>query len=131
MLEGGQVYRNIPPHGVAFKPSAPKWRLSQAAEWDCYGEEFQLHEYTYLADLRCWVLYPKGNQRRGRYLFTIHPMGDGFSAEPEQAKEFKVVELDNGRLTIVPTNRILFDDASFTQPDCVRLITQTTKWRNE
>ena len=51
----------------------------------------------------------------GRYLFSAAPMGDGFSEVPDQAKEFAFVALDNGRLTIQPTNHLLFADASFTE----------------
>jgi hypothetical protein len=50
----------------------------------------------------------------GPYLFTAVPIGDGFSDAPDQAKEFMFIWLDNDRLTIQPTNRVLFEDRSFT-----------------
>jgi hypothetical protein len=50
----------------------------------------------------------------GEYLFTAAPLGDGFSREPEQNKEFVFARLDNGRLTVQPTNRVLFEERSFT-----------------
>jgi len=50
----------------------------------------------------------------GEYLFTAAPINDGYSAYPEQAKEFKFIKLTNGRLTVQPTNRVAFEDLSFT-----------------
>jgi hypothetical protein len=44
----------------------------------------------------------------------VAPIGDGFSAVPEQAKEFHFLHLENGRLTIQPTNRIVYEERSFT-----------------
>jgi hypothetical protein len=47
------------------------------------------------------------------YLFTIVPVADAFSAEPEQSKEFYVLQLENGRFTAQPTNHVLIEDRSF------------------
>ena len=52
----------------------------------------------------------------GDYLFSVAPADDGFSAEPGQNKEFTFIALDNGRLTIQPTDYVLFADKSFTTP---------------
>jgi len=50
----------------------------------------------------------------GEYLFTVAPVGDGFSEVPEQSKEFKCIKLNNGRFTVQPTDRVIFQDKSFT-----------------
>jgi hypothetical protein len=116
MLECGAIYRNIPPHAVAFPPSAPvgDWAPNQAQLWDCYGTDFSLLEYTYLRELEvtCFV---RGAEFRGSYLFTAAPANDGFSASPEQNKEFHFVQLNNGRLTIQPTDRMVVRESSFTE----------------
>ena len=49
----------------------------------------------------------------GEYLFSATHIDDGWSNTPEQDKEFFFIKLDNGRLTIQPTNRIAFIDKSF------------------
>lgn len=116
LLECGAIYRALPPHAVAFKADATPWTVREAQTWDCYGENFQVHEYAYLREMRCTAMIPMGlREERGSYLFTAVPIGDGFSAYPEQAKEFSFIELENGRLTIQPTDLVLFEDASFTK----------------
>jgi hypothetical protein len=58
----------------------------------------------------------KANKKEltGQYIFTIAPIGDAFSASPEQSKEFSFIHLDNERLTIQPTNHLVFRERSFT-----------------
>ena len=115
MLESGAIYRNVPAHGIAFSLPTPTWTPKEAQTWNCYGEDFTCLEYSYLSGLKCKV---KANEREflGSYLFTAAPVGDGFSAYPEQAKEFGCIQLENGRLTIQPTNHVLFQEISFTDP---------------
>ena len=112
MLKSGAVYRNLPPHAIAFKPGV-KGHVHDSQMWDCYGEAFTVIEYTYLSGLRCRV-HLNSAEAGGSYLFTAAPAGDGFSAYPEQAKEFAFIEMDDGTLTIQPTNRVLFEEKSFT-----------------
>jgi len=113
MLECGAIYRNVPAHGLAFTLPTATWTPKEAQHWDCYGEDFTCLEYTYLSGLTCKV---KANEREylGSYLFTVAPVGDAFSAYPEQAKEFCFIQLENGRLTIQPTNHVVFQELSFT-----------------
>jgi hypothetical protein len=117
MLESGAVYRAVAPHAIAFKENPePDWIEPYSQRWDCYGTEFSTIEYTYLrglrVDTRC-----KDNYRTGEYMFTAVPIDDGFSRHPEQAKEFMFIKLDNGRLTIQPTDKVLFVDGSFTNAE--------------
>lgn len=120
MLESGAIYRNLPPHAIAFDSKAePGWSAQYAQTWDCYGTDWSACEYPYLSGLTC-VAKPKVEDDRGQpfilgeYLFSVTPVGDGFSAEPEQAKEFSFIMLLNGRLTIQPTDRVVFQEKSFT-----------------
>jgi hypothetical protein len=114
MLESGAVYRALPPHAIAFTEyPTPNWTIQDAQTWDCYGTGFSTIEYEYLAGLRCSAK-ANNNLHDGEYLFTAVPVGDGFSQYPEQAKEFMFVKLNNGRLTVQPTNHIVFRDMSFT-----------------
>lgn len=129
LLECGAIYRSLPPHAIAFneKPEA-NWTIKDAQLWDCYADQFQLHEYTYLREMRV-----RTKDHQGVYLFTAAFINDAFTRTPEQAKEFSFIALDNGRLTIQPTNRTLFEDLSFTVNKGVPtdLITQTNEWSCE
>jgi hypothetical protein len=108
--DDGAVIRNLPPHYIAFSEAPDEsWQLASAQQWDCTGLDFAVHEYTYLRNMKCGV-YPFFLE--GRYLFTLIPLQDGWTEEPEQAKEYMFVALNNGRLAIRPTNKIVFHDES-------------------
>jgi hypothetical protein len=119
MLECGAVYRNLPPHALAFKPEpATNWPVEFAQRWDCYNPQFTTLEYTFLKGQACIAMAgPKDEHFRGEYLFSASHIGDGWTEEPSQNKEFMFIELDNGRLTIQPTNKVTFQDASFVEVD--------------
>jgi hypothetical protein len=116
MLECGAVYRNVPPQAIAFEPTqdVPEWSPFQAQRWDCYGHTFSTLEYTYLRGLSA-VVRCCSEDRAGDYLFTAVPIDDGFSRHPSQSKEFMFMRLNNGRLTIQPTDKVVFKDSSFTK----------------
>ena len=129
MLECGAIYRSLPPHAVAFrKDPEALWLVDDAQMWDCYADKFQLHEYAYLRDMTV-----KTTNDIGTYLFTAAFIDDAFTRMPEQGKEFSFIELENGRLTIQPTNRTLFEDRSFTVDSGAPkdLVTQTRVWSCE
>ena len=115
MLESGAIYRNLPPHALAFSDNPEKqWTNKDAQAWDCYGETFSCMEYSYLSGLDVKARW-NGWEKMGDYLFTVAPIGDGYSSYPEQAKEFSFIKLKNNRLTIQPTNHLLYRDRSFTR----------------
>lgn len=118
LLESGAIYRNLPPHAIGFNRNPAKWGVRQAQTWDCYGWDWTYVEYEYLRGLDCRVR-ADGRDYDGQYMFSVSPVGDRFSAAPDQSKEFTFVELDNGRLTVQPTNHIVFRERSFTGPDLV------------
>jgi hypothetical protein len=55
----------------------------------------------------------RGEWIKGRYLFQTSFIDDSYSLQPEQDKTFFWIRLDNDRLTILPTNKVTFIDASF------------------
>jgi hypothetical protein len=127
MLECGAVYRAVPPHALAFDPQPElDWRPDHAQRWDCYGREFSTIEYTYLRGIGVDVKAGAINYQ-GEYLFTAAPIDDGFSRYPEQAKEFCFIKLNNGRITIQPTDKVLFIDPSFVTPEWPTDLKTTTE----
>ena len=113
LLENGAVYRNVPLHQIAAIENAPEWTAADAQTWDAYGYQFSIIEYPFLANMNAKVMLQCGVEYGGHYLFTLVPIGDGFSAAPEQNKEFYFIEVNNGRYTAQPTNQVLIDDKSF------------------
>ena len=113
LLECGAVYRDLPPHALAFCDDPPPWTIKDAQTWDCYGSQFSLHIYDYLDGLDA-IVRAADDELAADYLFTAIPVGDAYTHAPAQAKEFMFMRTQHGRLTIQPTNRVLFRDASFT-----------------
>jgi len=125
LRNGGALYRNIPPNAVRFQKEAPKWKINQSQLWDCYSYNFTILQNPIL---RGMPVSTKINQTifKGTYLFSTAHLNDGWSDSPEQDKEFLFVELDNGRLTIQPTNKVTFQDKSYTLPTLPKLKLQET-----
>jgi len=113
LLECGAVYRNVPLHQLSTVRDAPPWTAAQAQTWDSYGYDFSIIEYPFFANMNARVKLQDDTEHDGHYLFTLVPVGDAFSAAPEQSKEFYFVQLDNGRYTSQPTNQVLIEDKSF------------------
>lgn len=113
LLENGAVYRNVPLHQISAVEGAPTWSASQAQTWDAYGYQFSIIEYPFLANMNARVCLQDSTEVNGHYLFTLVPVGDPYSAAPEQSKEFYFVQLENGRYTSQPTNQVLVEDKSF------------------
>jgi hypothetical protein len=135
LLECGAVFRNLPLHQLRHRPDASAgWSPGQAQEWDCYGERFSTLIYPYLDGLDCRARVGRGDEwHPGSYRFNAVPLADAYTQQPEQAKEFIFIALDNGRFTAQPSNRVLFADKSFTAGDLppggLRL--QTEVWHAE
>ena len=113
LLECGAVYRDLPPHALAFCSDPPPWTIKDAQTWDCYGSQFSLHIYDYLDGLTA-IVRAADAELGAEYMFTAIPVGDAYTHAPAQAKEFMFLRTHCGRLTIQPTNRVLFRDKSFT-----------------
>ena len=124
MLKCGAIYRNVGLHQLALSKQSVPWGPSDAATWDAYGWQFTTLEYPYLFGMQASVRLQNRSEHQGEYLFTVAPVGDGFSAAPEQSKEFFFFALHNvGRFTAQPTNHILIKDKSFSEfvwPDFLR-----------
>lgn len=118
MLKSGAVYREVPLHALSyFEVPEVNWTPALAQQWDCYGTEFSTLCYKYLYGLDARARCGDSDEFEGKYLFTAVPIGDAYSEAPDEAKEFQFIQLDNGRITCQPTNRVLFIDKSFTDRD--------------
>lgn len=131
LRDGGALYRNIPPHAVAFREDADSWYIEEAQTWDCYSYDFVVLQNPILKGLEVAVLWHKDKALHGEYLFSTTHLHDGWSDSPDQDKEFIFVKLLNGRLTIQPTNRVRFIDHSYTTEALPKLKLQTNTYSCE
>jgi len=114
LQQGGALYRQIPPHAISFTPSPElKWSLEKSCLWNCYSYDFTVLYNPILEGIKMTTKI-ESSIYSGKYLWSATFLNDGWSRTPEQDKEFFFIQLDNGRLTIQPTNRITFQDPSFT-----------------
>ena len=113
LRDGGCLYRNLPPHSISFGQNDPVvWNIQNSQLWDCYSYHFTIVQSPILRGLRMRAKV-RGEVLTGEYLFHVTHVDDGWSDSPDQDKEFYFIKLDNGRLTIQPTNRMVFVDDSF------------------
>lgn len=112
MLECGAVYRDLPLHALAHTSDPEPWSLDHAQRWNCYSRQWSAVVYDFLAELEV-LANVRGDKHIGRYVCTLVPIGDAYSAEPSQGKEHMLLALENGRFTVLPTNYVLFADRSF------------------
>lgn len=112
LRDGGALYRNLPPNCIGFNTENFGWTLQQAQLWDCYSYHFTIVQSPILRGMRIRAKV-RSELHTGEYLFHVTHVDDGWSDSPDQDKEFYFIKLDNGRLTIQPTNRIAFMDDSF------------------
>jgi hypothetical protein len=131
LRDGGALYRNIPPHAVSFTADpGQEWRINEAQLWDCYSYHFSVLQNPIMRGMQVSVRV-EDKVLHGEYLFSTAHLHDGWSDAPEQDKEFIFVKLNNGRLTIQPTNRVRFIDHSFTTEELPRLKLQETVYSCE
>jgi hypothetical protein len=123
LLECGAVYRNIPLNSITvdinqetkYIEETINWSPQHLQTWDCYSENYAVIEYNYLRGLCTKAKGPNGEILYGIYKFTLIPKGDGFSRHLDQAKELVFCHHNtSGRIFIRTTDKILFEEKSFT-----------------
>lgn len=131
LLACGAIYRSVPLHSLASQRTDTDWTPAQAATWDAYGYDFSVIEYVYLRGAETLSRTQDGATHRGQYLCSIVPIGDGWSAWPEQSKELVLSALDSGRYTLQPTNHVLVRDASWTDElEWPAFLRRQTEWHS-
>lgn len=118
LLENGAQYGPLPIHALAHREGAPQRELHDLELWDCFGEDFGVARLDFLTHMRCYVRVGDPWERdweSARYLFTIDWTNNGCSNEPSQRKTAHLVALADGNYALQPNNRMLWDDASFTE----------------
>ena len=122
MLKSGAHYRNVPIHAITTRASTAR-PLTDCQLWDCFSAKPVVTVFSYLRDheAECFL---RSCKVAGHYLFTVDWLPDswerpGFTMTPEQNKCAHVLELSDGNLVALPTNRIAWKDGYFvgSRPD--------------
>lgn len=135
LLENGALVLDLPPHAVALSADAPAVALPDVQPWDCFGWAIEAVEVPFLDGLPASLLDAAHHAtgEHGRLLgLGFDWTANGYSAEPEQHKMLWVVAHADGSLRLLPQDRLLVEDRSFTLVHGVpRVQRQRAVWRGE
>jgi hypothetical protein len=117
LLENGAMLVDIPLHALRWKPVDISVELAEAVAWDCYGWDVEAYQPSYISGLSCYILdrAHKKVDGGGTLWFSIDFINNGFSDAPQQHKHLWVVARNDGVLALLPQDRLLIHEASFTE----------------
>lgn len=133
LLESGAMVADLPLHWLTTDGEGGR-SLEQCQAWDCFGYEPCVNEFDYLNLLECRVLdrEHKATEITGKAWLSVDWIRNGWSEYPEQHKLMHVISCSDGSIRMLPTDRLLWNDASFTKIDGVpRILRQTAEWSVE
>ena len=124
----GAVFDKLPVNALLSKvDNVPlkAFTLSDLQLWDCFSNDVQLIEKTFLKGLRCRVRFEKDHLTElfgsGTYLFTLESIqldpnstNTTLSQYDEHHKSFNFIALDSGHFALQPNNRVIFYEKSLT-----------------
>jgi hypothetical protein len=122
MLKSGAHFRGLPLHALVTCCDGPGQdgykELTDLQLWDCFSSKPIVTVFDFLRDHECKVWLRDKSEVRGSYLFTVDWLPDaeetpGLIYQPDQNKCAHVIELANGQLACLPTNRIAWMDGYF------------------
>lgn len=120
MLNSGAFYRFLPIHALLTVPQLPEksYSLEELCLWDAFSNNPIVTIFDYLKFHECYAVLRNKEQVAGEYMFTIDWLPDnaietGLIYQLDQNKCMHIVELSNGQLAGIPSNRLLFKDSYF------------------
>ena len=141
LLQSGAHFRHIPLHWLYHDtPLVEAQSPSELQLWDCYSYKPVVTVLDFLRDYQCTVLLKDKSVCHGHYHCTIDWLPDsdaesGLLLQPDQNKCGHLIMLGDGRISCLPTNRVLFKDAFFigNEPDAPKRKYKTinTVWKSE
>lgn len=119
LTESGAMIVDLPLHALRATPQSTfkAQELDEAVSWDGFGWDGEVWEPKYLSGLSCQILDTEHQPTilRGELWFAVDHLGDGYSMEPAQHKHLWVVALDTGLFMLLPQDRLLITESSFTE----------------
>jgi hypothetical protein len=131
MLKSGAHYRHLPIHALCTDADAPDIDVGDCMLWDCFTFRPEVTVFSYLRDHQ-GVCRMRNREARGTYLFTVDWLPDswerpGWVLQPDQNKCAHVMELDEGNLCALPTNRIQWIDGYYIGEGCAKAMRYRTQ----
>ena len=117
LLENGAMLVDIPLHALRWKQTDISVALSDVVAWDCYGWDVEIYQPEYISGLSCEILdvTHKKIEGVGTLWFAIDFINNGFSDAPQQHKHLWIVARNDGALMLLPQDRLLIHESSFTE----------------
>ena len=141
MLQSGAHFRHIPLHWLIHKHlPTTHCDLEQLQLWDCGSNRPVVTVFSFLRDHECTVILRDRTTINGIYWATVDWLPDsdpeaGMLLQPDQNKCAHLIQLENGQIAALPTNRIAFKDAYFIgnapKPQKQGYVTIETIWKAE
>jgi hypothetical protein len=118
LLENGALVADLPLGALSYPVPGGvvtgRLRTPQECEvWDGHGDVGEVRTFEYLDGLEVGGHLPGGIPfTRGRYLFTLDYLGDGYSRYGPQHKLYHCIADSSGALYLLPNDRLLWADAA-------------------
>lgn len=132
LLENGAMLSDLPLHWLGTRPH--QTALPTCQTWDCFGHDLTVTELSYLNLLEARILTERHKPTRltGQCWFTLDWLDNGWSSYPEQHKLMHLMACSDGSLRLLPTDRLLWRDTSFTvDGEVPRILRQRKVWSAE
>ena len=132
MLRDGAQFARLPLTALASGP-CEALPATTVCLWDSLSYTCSVHRYAYLTTLVADVFCGDGQERRGRYLFTVDWCQSDYSEMPDQHKCHHFLWLESGQMAAMPNNRLRWHEPSWVKPFTERpdYLVQTTEWTTE
>jgi len=136
LLESGAMVLDLPLHALACRADAPFAALDEeeAQAWDAFGWRIEATQPAFLSGLTAGLLDAQhhATAHHGTLWFAVDWLDNGYSMYPEQHKWLWIVARWDGHLVALPQDRLLVQEASFTDITGVPpIVRQATIWTSE
>lgn len=118
LLENGAIVHDLPWRALAWQEGAEPADPEDLIGWDAYGDVVEVTRFPLLAEMSVDVLDRAHREIVTRGIGTglaLDYLDNGYADHPEQTKVHHIVQLDSGRFGLLPQDRLLWHDSSFTR----------------
>jgi hypothetical protein len=127
LADNGAMRSRVPISEVYTKvPTTPDIPFHYHQLWDMFSENAHVVTYDFLKYHKCQITLKDRTYIEATYMFTIDWFDNSYSDEPQDYKCGHLLAGDDGRLYLMPNNRLLWRDSNWvTNKDIQKL----SKWK--